>query len=116
MTPALGLRELGIRSEPRTLLAAVDGLQLVEATEITACCGFGGLFSVKYPAISTAIADRKIDDLTVNDPDLVTSGDLGCLMNLAGRLHRTGRALPCRHIAEVLSGDLRDPPVAGPPA
>lgn len=109
-----GLRELGIRSEPRTLLAAVDGLQLVEAAEITACCGFGGLFSVKYPAISTAIADRKIDDLRVNEPDLVTSGDLGCLMNLAGRLHRTGRALPCRHIAEVLSGDLQDPPIAGP--
>lgn len=109
-----GLRELGIRSEPRTLLAAVAGLQLVEATEITACCGFGGLFSVKYPAISTAIADRKIDDLRANDPDLVTSGDLGCLMNLAGRLHRAGNPLPCRHVAEVLSGEMHDPPIAGP--
>jgi L-lactate dehydrogenase complex protein LldE len=111
-----GLRELGIRNEPRKLLAAVDGLHLIEAAEVTACCGFGGLFSVKYPAISTAIADRKIDDLRANDPDLVTSGDLGCLMNLAGRLHRAGTLLPCRHVAEVLSGEMHDPPIAGPSA
>ena len=75
--------------------------------------GFGGLFSVKYPAISTAIADRKIEDLRSPAPDLVTGGDLGCLMNLAGRLNRSDRPLPCRHVAEVLAGEMHDPPIAG---
>lgn len=109
-----GLRELGIRAAPRRLLAAVEGLELVETGDVTACCGFGGLFSVKYPAISTAIADRKIEDLRLNQPDLITGGDLGCLMNLAGRLSRCGSTLPCRHVAEVLAGELSDPPIAGP--
>jgi L-lactate dehydrogenase complex protein LldE len=106
-----GLRELGIRSEPRRLLAAVEGLKLMEAPEVTPCCGFGGLFSIKYPAISTAVADRKIEDLETPTPDLVTGGDLGCLMNLAGRLKRTGSALPVRHVAEVLAGALDEPPI-----
>lgn len=106
-----GLRELGIRNEPRRLLAAVEGLKLMEAPEVTPCCGFGGLFSIKYPAISTAVADRKIEDLETPSPDLVTGGDLGCLMNLAGRLKRTGSALPVRHVAEVLAGALDEPPI-----
>lgn len=107
-----GLRELGIRSEPRRLLAAVAGLELVEAGEVAPCCGFGGLFSVKYPAISAAVADRKIEDLRAPAPDLVTGGDLGCLMNLAGRLNRSEHPLPCRHVAEVLAGNLDAPPIA----
>lgn len=107
-----GLRELDIRAEPRRLLAAVAGLELVEAPETTACCGFGGLFSVKYPEISTAICDRKIEDLRSAAPDLVTAGDLGCLMNLAGRLRRSGVPLPCRHVAEVLAGETAEPPIA----
>lgn len=106
-----GLRELGIRNEPRRLLASVEGLELVEAPEVAPCCGFGGLFSVKYPAISAAIADRKIEDLKAPAPDLVTGGDLGCLMNIAGRLRRTGSALPVRHVAEVLTGALDEPPI-----
>lgn len=109
-----GLRELGIRSEPRRLLRSVEGLTLVEAAEVTACCGFGGLFSIKFPDISTAVADRKIQDLRASDPDLVTGGDLGCLMNLAGRLRRSEKPLPCRHVAEVLAGELNDPPIAWP--
>jgi L-lactate dehydrogenase complex protein LldE len=109
-----GLRELGIRNEPRTLLAAVEGVELVEAGEATTCCGFGGLFSVKYPEISVAVADRKIEDLRKAAPDLVTGGDLGCLMNLAGRLSRTGIPLPCRHVAEVLAGETRAPAIASP--
>ncbi|HRN88027.1 (Fe-S)-binding protein [Hyphomicrobium sp.] len=108
-----GLRELGIKSAPRRLLSSVAGVELVEAPETTACCGFGGLFSVKYPEVSTAIADRRIADLTSTAPDLVTAGDLGCLMHLAGRLRRTGNPLPCRHIAEVLAGELAEPPIAG---
>ncbi len=115
-----GLRELGIRSEPRRLLSAVAGLELLNAPETTACCGFGGLFSIKFPAISSAVADRKLDDLKTPEPDLVTGGDLGCLMNLAGRLKRTGAPLPCRHVAEVLAGETQDPPIGwsseGPPS
>lgn len=110
-----GLRELGIRNAPRRLLSAVAGLELVEAPDTTACCGFGGLFSVKYPEVSTAIADRRIADLAAPAPDLVTAGDLGCLMHLAGRLRRTENPLPCRHVAEVLAGELTDPPIAAPP-
>lgn len=114
-----GLRELGIRAEPRQLLASVAGLELLDAPETTACCGFGGLFSVKYPEISSAVADRKIEDLKTPAPDLVTGGDLGCLMNLAGRLNRSGQPLPCRHVAEILAGETREPPIAwsekGPP-
>lgn len=110
-----GLRELGIESAPRRLLGAVAGLELVEVADTTPCCGFGGLFSVKYPEISTAIADRRIAELSAPAPDLVTAGDLGCLMHLAGRLRRTGYALPCRHIAEVLAGEFADPPIAAPP-
>lgn len=114
-----GLRELGIRAEPRQLLASVAGLELLDAPETTACCGFGGLFSVKYPEISSAVADRKIEDLKTPAPDLVTGGDLGCLMNLAGRLNRSDRPLPCRHVAEILAGETREPPIAwsekGPP-
>ena len=109
-----GLRELGVRAEPRRLLASIEGLELVEAPETAPCCGFGGLFSVKYPGISTAIADRKIEDLKTPAPDLVTGGDLGCLMNLAGRLNRSEQPVPCRHIAEVLAGELHDPPIAWP--
>lgn len=108
-----GLRELGIKSAPRRLLSSVAGLELVEAAETTACCGFGGLFSVKYPEVSTAIADRRIAELSSTAPDLVTAGDLGCLMHLAGRLRRTGNPLPCRHVAEVLAGELTEPPIAG---
>ncbi|HEX2841663.1 (Fe-S)-binding protein [Hyphomicrobium sp.] len=107
-----GLRELGIRAEPRQLLASVAGLELLDAPETTACCGFGGLFSVKYPEISSAVADRKIEDLKTPAPDLVTGGDLGCLMNLAGRLNRSGQPLPCRHVAEILAGETREPPIA----
>ncbi len=110
-----GLRELGIKSAPRRLLSAVSGLELVEVPDTTACCGFGGLFSVKYPEVSTAIADKRIADLSSPAPDLVTAGDLGCLMHLAGRLRRTGNPLPCRHVAEVLAGELSDPPIAAPP-
>lgn len=109
-----GLRELKIQSEPRRLLASVEGLELVDAPEVSPCCGFGGLFSVKYPGISTAVADRKIADLETPQPDLITGGDLGCLMNLAGRLARSGSTLPCRHVAEVLAEELDEPPIAKP--
>ncbi len=106
-----GLRELGIRSAPRRLLALVPGLKLVEMSEPETCCGFGGLFAEKYPGISNAIVSRKADDAGRTGADLLLAGDLGCLMNMAGKLTREGKALACRHVAEVLAGELADPPL-----
>jgi L-lactate dehydrogenase complex protein LldE len=106
-----GLRELGIKSAPRRLLAKVQGLELAEMPESEACCGFGGLFAEKYADISNAIVTRKTDNAAAKDANLLLAGDLGCLMNIAGKLTRTGHPLACRHIAEVLAGELNDPPI-----
>ncbi|MBT4889047.1 MAG: (Fe-S)-binding protein [Rhodospirillales bacterium] len=99
-----GLRELNIKDQPRDLLGAVDGLTIVEADLAETCCGFGGLFCVKYPDISSAMADRKIDDIVNTGADTLLGGDLGCLMNLAGRMSRRGEKLKVWHVAEVLAG------------
>lgn len=107
-----GLRELGIKSEPRRLLSAMPGVEIVEMADSEVCCGFGGTFCVKYPDISNAMVEKKCANIAAADPDLVLAGDLGCLMNMAGKLSRQGRAVPCRHVAEVLAGELSDPPIA----
>jgi len=107
-----GLRELGIARQPRALLASVEGLELVDLGEAQSCCGFGGLFSVKYPDISNAIAARKTAAIADAAPSLVVSGELGCLLHLAGKLKRDGSAIACRHIAEVLAGETSAPPIA----
>ncbi len=107
-----GLRELGIARQPRTLLAAVDGLELVELSDAQACCGFGGLFAVKYPDVSNAIAAQKISAIAAAAPSLLVSGELGCLLHLAGKLKRDGSPIACRHIAEVLAGDMSAPAIA----
>ena len=106
-----GLRELGIKAQPRALLASVRGLTLVELADAEACCGFGGTFSVKYPDISNAIVERKAADVTATGAELVLAGDLGCLMNIAGKLSRQGRRIAVRHIAEVLAGETSDPAI-----
>ena len=107
-----GLRELGIAAEPRRLLAQVAGLELVEMADRESCCGFGGLFSVKYPDISNALVERTAAAARAAGPQLVLGGDLGCLMNIAGKLSRQGSRIGCRHVAEVLAGELADPPIA----
>ncbi len=109
-----GLRELGIKEQPRDLLANVQGLDLVEGDQAEVCCGFGGLFCVKYPDISESMLDQKIDDLLKTNADLVLGGDLGCLMNIAGRLTRRGSEIQVRHIAEVLAGITQVPAIAAP--
>lgn len=109
-----GLRELGIKSQPRDLLRSVQGLELVEMDDSEVCCGFGGTFSVKYPDISNAMVAKKGDNVAATDADLLLAGDLGCLMNMAGKLRRTGRRVAVRHVAEVLAGELSDPPIAVP--
>jgi L-lactate dehydrogenase complex protein LldE len=110
-----GLRELKIKRQPRALLGSVRGLELVEMSSAETCCGFGGTFCVKYPEISTNMASAKTADIGRTGADLVLAGDLGCLMNIAGRLKREGSPVEVRHVAEVLAGDL-DTPAIGEPA
>ncbi len=108
-----GLRELGIKDQPRQLLASVAGLELVEMPECEVCCGFGGTFAVKYDEISNAIVERKCASIGETKADLVLAGDLGCLMNMAGKLRRQGSTAEVRHVAEVLAGEMSAPPIAG---
>jgi L-lactate dehydrogenase complex protein LldE len=109
------LRELGVRAQPRQLLGRVLGLDLRELAEAETCCGFGGTFCVKYPDISDAMVARKADDISASGAEVVLAGDLGCLMNIAGKLGRVGAAVEARHIAEVLAG-MTDVPAIGAPA
>ena len=106
-----GLRELKIKGQPRKLLATVQGLELVEMEDNEVCCGFGGTFSLKYPDISNAMVQKKTDATAAVKPELLLAGDLGCLMNMAGKLKRQGSAIQVRHIAEVLAGDLTAPAI-----
>jgi L-lactate dehydrogenase complex protein LldE len=110
-----GLRELGIREQPRVLLRSVRGLELVELTDADVCCGFGGTFSVKYPDISNAIVERKAEHIAAAGAEVLLAGDLGCLMNMAGKLSRQGRPIAVRHVAEVLAGELSDPAICERP-
>lgn len=107
-----GLRELGIEAQPRQLLKSVRGLDLVEMEEATVCCGFGGTFAVKYEEISSAIADKKAMNIEASGAPVLLAGDLGCLMNMAGKLARRGSRVEVRHIAEVLA-DMTDTPLIG---
>lgn len=107
-----GLRELGIKDQPRKLLATVEGLTLNEMEEPETCCGFGGLFSIKYPDISGAIVKKKTDRAQATESDLLLGGDLGCLMNMAGKLRREGSGVRVFHIAELLA-NMTDAPAIG---
>ena len=100
-----GLRELGIKTQPRTLLGKVSGLSLTEMDEAEACCGFGGTFAVKFGDISTRIADVKCDRITATRAQAVVLGDLGCMLNIEGRLRRRGDTrTQVLHVAEILAG------------
>ncbi|MBY0265754.1 MAG: (Fe-S)-binding protein [Burkholderiales bacterium] len=101
-----GLRELGIKQQPRQLLAQVEGPQLREMNECEQCCGFGGTFAIKYGDISAHIAERKCENITASGADAVVLGDLGCMLNIEGRLRRRGDAkTQVLHVAEVLAGE-----------
>jgi L-lactate dehydrogenase complex protein LldE len=106
-----GLRELGIANQPRQLLASVEGLALAEMTEPDVCCGFGGTFCVKYPEISNAIVEKKTANIAATGADTVLAGDLGCLMNIAGKLQRQKVPVAARQVAEVLAGMADAPPI-----
>ena len=98
-----GLRELGTKAAPRTLLSAVKGLELVEMGEAESCCGFGGTFAVKYPQISTAMAEVKCASICETKADYVISNDSSCLMQISGWLNRNVGSVKCLHLAEVLA-------------
>lgn len=107
-----GLRELGIQAQPRKLLETVDGLELKEMPDPDVCCGFGGTFCVKYADISNTIVSKKTDAIRASGAGMLAAGDLGCLMNMAGKLKREGSAIQVRHVAEVLAG-MSDEPAIG---
>jgi L-lactate dehydrogenase complex protein LldE len=101
-----GLRELGIKTQPRAMLARIAGLQLTEMAEAETCCGFGGTFAVKYGDISARMADNKCAHIAASGAGTIVAGDLGCLLNIEGRLRRRGdQRTQVLHIAELLAGD-----------
>jgi L-lactate dehydrogenase complex protein LldE len=110
-----GLRELGIREQPRKLLGSVDGLELKELADRDVCCGFGGTFCVKYPDISVRMVGDKATDIRATGADTLLAGDMGCLLNMAGRLKREGSGVKVRHVAEVLAGMTGDVAPIGEP-
>jgi L-lactate dehydrogenase complex protein LldE len=99
-----GLRSLGIKEQPRALLAKLPAVTLKEMDGAEECCGFGGTFSVKFGAVSAAIAGRKCDCIRAVGADAIVGGDLGCLLNIEGKLRRMGDDTPVLHVAEVLAG------------
>ncbi len=101
-----GLRELGVSAQPRQLLAMLPGVQLTEMNDCTQCCGFGGTFSIKYGDVSGAIVDEKCGNIRASGAEAVVLGDLGCILNIEGRLRRTGdETTRVLHVAQVLAGD-----------
>ncbi len=104
-------REMGVAAQPRKLLQSMDGIAFVEMTDREICCGFGGTFSIKYPDISNAMVTQKADRVLETKADMLTGADLGCLMNIAGKLAREGKLIEVRHIAENLAGEFEEPGV-----
>ena len=109
-----GLRQLGIHAQPRQLLAQVSGLALCEMNDSEVCCGFGGVFCVKYAAISKRLVDDKLGNMEATGAHTVLGGDLGCLLNIAGRLRRKAKPMKVLHVAEVLVGSGADAGIGDP--
>jgi L-lactate dehydrogenase complex protein LldE len=97
------MRELNLRREPEILLNGVRGIKICELKNNTECCGFGGLFSVKFPHISTAMLDDKLTCIKASGAEVVVANDSGCLMQIGGGLHRQQAAIETRHLAEILA-------------
>jgi L-lactate dehydrogenase complex protein LldE len=107
-----GLRELDIHLQPRALLGKLSGLELREMSDSNVCCGFGGTFCVKYPKISEHLVSDKVANAVDAGADLLLGGDLGCLLNIAGRIKREGRSTKVYHVTELLAG-MTDVPAIG---
>ncbi len=102
-----GLRELGVAAQPRALLSKIPGLELKEMKDCRACCGFGGTFAMKYGNVSAAIVDEKVHNIQDTGAQAVVLGDLGCMLNIEGRLRRLGdERTQVLHVAQVLAGDV----------
>ena len=108
-----GLRELGVKAQPRQLLASVQGVELRELAGSEVCCGFGGTFCVKYPDVSNHMVEDKAADIRATGAGTLLAGDVGCLLNMAGKLKRQGSAVKVRHVAEVLAGLTDETPPIG---
>ncbi|WP_237152307.1 (Fe-S)-binding protein [Oryzibacter oryziterrae] len=106
-----GLRELGIKSQPRKLLESVDGLTISEMKDSDVCCGFGGTFCVKYDEISNKIVSKKTANIRASGAGTLVAGDMGCLLNMAGKLKREGSDIEVRHVAEILAGLATGPAI-----
>lgn len=102
-------RVLGIKSEPRILLSAIRGLELIELAQPELCCGFGGAFSLQFPSISEAMVSEKASQILASRPQFVISAEIGCLMNIGGFLQKQGHPVRCIHIAEVLANSRKTP-------
>ena len=102
--PARGCANSACASSPAACSRSVEGLASTEMRDAEVCCGFGGTFCVKYPEISNAMVAKKAANIAATGAGLLLAGDLGCLMNMAGKLQREGRAIEVRHVAEVLAG------------
>ena len=102
------LRELQVKRQPRDLLAKVGGLSFQELPNGEPCCGFGGTFCVKFPDISNRMVEDKIANIAATGADVVLAADMGCLLNIAGKLKRAGSKVEARHVAEVLAGMADD--------
>ena len=101
-----GLRELGVKQQPRSLLAKMPGVTLVEMKDSEVCCGFGGTFSIKFGEISAAMAETKCANIAASGAETVVLGDLGCMLNIEGRLRRRGdETTRVLHVAELLAGE-----------
>jgi L-lactate dehydrogenase complex protein LldE len=109
-----GLRELGVKEQPRRLLGKVQGLRLAELATPDVCCGFGGTFCVKYPEISDRMVSDKAADIEATGAGTVLAGDMGCLLNIAGKLSRRGSRVATRHVAEMLAGMTDEPAIGAP--
>jgi L-lactate dehydrogenase complex protein LldE len=107
-----GLREMGVRQQPRQLLKSLQGIEVLELEGTDVCCGFGGTFCAKMPEISAKMVDDKLYSALATGADVLLGGDLGCLMNIAGRARRLGRELEVRHVAEVLAHNVEGPGIA----
>ena len=103
-----------MRAQPRRLLGTVRGLDLVESANTDVCCGFGGTFAVKYGELSNSIVERKGGTVVASGARTLVAGDLGCLMNIAGKLSRLGSPVEVRHVAEILAGQTGAAPIGFP--
>jgi L-lactate dehydrogenase complex protein LldE len=97
------LREMGLKTEAKTLLNAVKDLEFIPLNEEETCCGFGGAFTVTYPEVSRAMMENKVRNIIASGADTVTLCEPGCLMNIAGGLHKAGSAIRVMHIIDLLS-------------